>query len=316
MNPSPDSREVHQPVLLAEVLQRLDPRPGEVHVDCTLGGGGHGAAILSKLGSAGLLVGVDRDKEALEVARPRLERVGYPFRLAQGVYSRLGEFFQLFGLPPQGAVDGLLLDLGVSSLQLDRPERGFSFLREGPLDMRMAPGEGESAADFVERASSEELERALREYGEEPAAAKIARAIDRARRKEKIKTTGQLARIVERVLPRKGKRTHPATRTFQGIRIAINRELEHLRLLLRDLDRLVKPGGRVAVLSYHSLEDRIVKESFREGAREGLYELHLPNPLTPSEEEISKNPRARSARLRSVSRVGPRDQMSLLKRKG
>jgi 16S rRNA (cytosine1402-N4)-methyltransferase len=148
------------------------------------------------------------------------------------------------------------------------------------------------------------MESVLRDYGEEPASARIARAIDRARRKERIKTTGQLARIVEGVLPRKGKKTHPATRTFQGIRISINRELEHLRLLLRDLDRWVKPGGRVVVLSYHSLEDRMVKESFREGAREGLYRVHAPNPLRPGKEEVLRNPRARSARLRSVTRAG------------
>jgi 16S rRNA (cytosine1402-N4)-methyltransferase len=250
------------------------------------------------------LIGIDRDREALEIARPRLESAGFPFRLQQGVYSELREYFRLFGLPPQGAVDGLLLDLGVSSLQLDRPERGFSILHEGPLDMRMAPGEGESAAEFLERASAAEMESVLRDYGEEPASARIARAIDRARRKERIKTTGQLARIVEGVLPRKGKKTHPATRTFQGIRISINRELEHLRLLLRDLDRWVKPGGRVVVLSYHSLEDRMVKESFREGAREGLYRVHAPNPLRPGKEEVLRNPRARSARLRSVTRAG------------
>ena len=300
----PSAQREHQPVLLAEVLERLDPRPGEVHVDSTLGTGGHGAAILSRLGPTGLLIGIDRDKEALDVARSHLESTGLPFRLQRGLYSELKEYFRLFGLPPQGAVDGLLLDLGVSSLQLDRPERGFSFLNEGPLDMRMAPGEGESAAEFLERASLDEIEGALRNYGEEPASTRIARAIDRARKEEKIKTTGQLARIVEGVLPRKGKKTHPATRTFQGIRIAINRELEHLRLLLRDLDRWVKPGGRVVVLSYHSLEDRMVKESFREGAREGLYQVHMPNPLRPGKDEILRNPRARSARLRSVTRVG------------
>jgi 16S rRNA (cytosine1402-N4)-methyltransferase len=290
--------------MLEAVLERLAPAPGEVHVDATVGAGGHAAAILERLGPGGLLIGIDRDPEALEEARRRLAPIGHPFRLFHGAFSRLREFVQSAGLPPEGAMDGLLLDLGVSSMQLDRPSRGFSILRDGPLDMRMDPGEGESAAAFLERASVEDIERVLRELGEEPAARRIARAIDRARRKERIERTALLARIVESVVPRRGQRIHPATRTFQGIRIALNRELEHLRLVLRDLDRLVKPGGRVAVLSYHSLEDRIVKRSLGEKVREGIYRWVLPNPLRPGEEETAENPRARSARLRSVVRAG------------
>jgi 16S rRNA (cytosine1402-N4)-methyltransferase len=292
-------------VLLEATLERLAPAPGEVHVDATVGAGGHAARILEKLGPRGLLIGIDRDPEALAEARRALEATGGPFRLFHGAYTRIREFLQSLGLPPEGAMDGLLLDLGVSSMQLDRPERGFSILRDGPLDMRMDPGEGESAADFLEKVSMEELEEILRELGEEPAARRIARAVDRARRKERIETTGQLARIVEGISPRRGRRIHPATRTFQGIRIALNRELEHLRLVLRDLDRLVKPGGRVVVLGYHSLEDRMVKTSFGEKVREGIYRWVLPNPLLPGKEEIARNPRARSARLRSVVRVGP-----------
>lgn len=294
---------VHRPVLLAEALSRLDPRAGEVHVDGTLGGAGHAVEILKRVGPDGLLIGIDRDVEALEVARPRLEATGLPFRLFAGSYSEVLSFVQSLGLPREGAVDGLLLDLGVSSLQLDRPERGFSFLRSGPLDMRMAPGEGESAADFLRRVTVEDLERVLKDYGEEPQARRIARAIDAARRKERLETTAQLARIVEDVVPRQGRKTHPATRTFQGIRIAINRELEHLRYVLRDLDRWVRPGGRVVVLSYHSLEDRLVKESFRQGVRQGFFRWGLPNPARASEAEIEENPRSRSVRLRSVSRV-------------
>ena len=293
----------HWPVLVNEVIERLRPAPGETHVDGTLGTGGHAVEILRRLGPKGLLIGIDRDRDALEIARARLEAVGFPFRPYQGAYSDIAHFLQLTGLPREGAMDGLLLDLGVSSLQLDRPERGFSFMHSGPLDMRMAPGEGEPAMDFLERVSVEDLEMVLREYGEEPRAGRIARAIDKVRRKERIETTGQLARIVEGVLPRMGKKTHPATRTFQGIRIAINRELEHLRLLLRDLDRLVRPGGRVVVLSYHSLEDRIVKDSFREGVRQGFYRWGLPNPGRADHDEIAANPRSRSVRLRSVVRV-------------
>ena len=170
--------------------------------------------------------------------------------------------------------------------------------------MRMAPGEGTSAREFLRDVSVGELRRVLREYGEEPAFAKVARAIDRARAREELVTTGQLARVVESVLPRRGRRIHPATRTFQAIRIAINRELENLRLVLRDLDRLVRPGGRVVVLSYHSLEDRIVKTCFQEQVREGIWTWVLPNPLRPDPAEIAANPRARSAKLRSVVRSG------------
>ncbi|HVR76584.1 MAG TPA: 16S rRNA (cytosine(1402)-N(4))-methyltransferase RsmH [Planctomycetota bacterium] len=311
MSPSPDAEgaerfKEHRPVLLEEVLERLDPRPGEIHVDCTLGAGGHAAAVLSRLGEKGLLIGIDRDPEAIEAARPRLEAAGFPFRIIEGPYSRLQEYLRLVGLAPEGAVDGLLLDLGVSSLQLDRPERGFSFLRDGPLDMRMSPVEGDSARAFLANAPTPEIERVLRDYGEEPAAGRIARAIDRARKEEGIETTGRLARIIEGILPRQGKKTHPATRSFQGIRIAVNRELEHLRLVLRDLDRWVKPGGRVVVLSYHSLEDRMVKESFRERTREGIYRVVPPSPLRPGAKEIESNPRSRSARLRSVVREGKR----------
>ncbi|MBI4604720.1 MAG: 16S rRNA (cytosine(1402)-N(4))-methyltransferase RsmH [Planctomycetes bacterium] len=297
----------HTPVLLEEVIGRLAPRPGEVHLDATLGAGGHAAALLARLGPSGLLVGIDRDREAVELARTRLEAVAFPFRVFQGVYSQLAGFMKLSGLPQEGALDGALFDLGLSSLQLDRPERGFSFLRDGPLDMRMSRGEGPSAAEYLEGVSLEELERVLREYGEEPAASRIARAIDRARRKAKLETTGQLASIVEGLLPRRGKRTHPATRTFQAIRIAVNKELEHLRLALRDLDRRVKPGGRVVVLSYHSLEDRIVKETFRERARQGIWRVAVPDPLVPGPDETRRNPRSRSAKLRSVVRLGARE---------
>ncbi|HZN58465.1 MAG TPA: 16S rRNA (cytosine(1402)-N(4))-methyltransferase RsmH [Planctomycetota bacterium] len=294
--------EGHLPVLLDAVVRRLDPKAGEIHLDATVGLGGHAAAILQRVGPQGLLIGVDRDAEALDLARARLSAVGFPFQLARGEYSRLPEFLQQSGRNPEGALDGLLLDLGVSSLQLDSAQRGFSFLRDGPLDMRMSQGEGPSAFDFLQRASLEELERAIREFGEEPAARKVAKAIESARRQQPIETTGALAKIVEAVLPRRGQRTHPATRTFQGIRIAVNQELEHLRRLLRDLDRWIRPGGRVVVLSYHSLEDRMVKESFRERVAEGLYQWALPNPELASDEEVRANPRARSVRLRSVVR--------------
>jgi 16S rRNA (cytosine1402-N4)-methyltransferase len=253
--------------------------------------------ILERLGPRGLLIGIDRDAEALALARPRLAAVGHPFRLFHGAFSRCREFLREAGLEPGGAVDGLLLDLGVSSMQLDRPERGFSFLRDGPLDMRMGQEAGESALELLRRISVGDLERLLGELGEEPAARKVARAIDRARRDAPIA-------IVAGVLPRGGRRTHPATRTFQALRIAVNEELEHLRRLVRDLDRLVKPGGRVVVLSYHSLEDRIVKECLGERVRDRLFRWLLPNPVVPADAEVEQNPRSRSARLRAVVREG------------
>lgn len=293
----------HRPVLLREVLERLSPSPGETHLDATVGLGGHAVEILRRLGERGLLVGIDRDAEALEIARARLAAAGHPFILFRGVYSQYPEFLRIAGLPREEALDGVLFDLGVSALQLSRPERGFSLLRSGPLDMRMSPGEGAPARDFLARAPVEELERVIREFGEEPQAKRIARAIDRARRERPLETTEELARIVESVVPRRGRRLHPATRTFQGIRIYVNEELEHLRSALRDLDRAVKPGGRVAVLSYHSLEDRIVKESFRDGVRRGFFRWQRPNPCRASPGEVAANPGSRSARLRSVVRV-------------
>ena len=296
----------HQPVLLTEVLERLDPKPGEVHADCTTGPAGHASKILEHIGPEGFLIGIDRDRDSIELATARLAAIGSPFRLFCGVFTEIREFCKLSGFSPDGALDGVLFDLGVSSLQLDRPARGFSFLRDGPLDMRMSPDEGVSAAEFLRTVPVEELRRVLWEYGEESASGKVARAIDAARHNEELVTTGQLARVVENVLPRRGKKIHPATRTFQAIRIAINRELENLRLVLRNLDRVVKPGGRVVVLSYHSLEDRIVKTTLQSQVDEKIWSWLRPTPLRPSEGEVAANPRARSAKLRAVVRSGGR----------
>lgn len=292
--------------MLGQVLQCLNPAPGEVHADGTVGSGGHAAPILARLGGSGFLLGVDRDAEALRVAERRLSVVGHPYRLVRGLYSEIRQHLVSVGLRAEGALDGLLLDLGVSSMQLDRPERGFSFMKEGPLDMRMDSAQGESAAEYLRRVSPGELEEVLRELGEERSARRIAREIDRARRSGALETTTDLAELVERVLPRREpRRIHPATRTFQAIRIAVNRELDELRRVLRDLDRVLAPGGRVVVLSYHSLEDRIVKRWGESSVRDGLFKWVQKKALRPDKGEVETNPRARSARLRALVRSRP-----------
>ena len=249
-------------------------------------------------------MGLDRDPEALALAAKRLDGVGGAYRLLHGTFDRVGELLKELEISSDGAFDGLLLDLGVSSMQLDRAERGFSFRNDGPLDMRMDPGEEESAASWLAQAPVEEIARVIRRYGEEPQAGKIARAIDRGRRERPITTTTELSSLIEELVPRRGKKIHPATKTFQAIRIAVNRELDCLRDALEKLDRYMKPGGRVVVLSYHSLEDRLVKTVFRDRVREGLFISHPDGLQRPTQTEVQSNPRSRSARLRAVVRAG------------
>ena len=290
--------------MLEETLRCLAPRPGETMLDGTLGLGGHAAEILSRLSPGGELIGLDRDPEALALAAKRLDGVGGNYRLLHGTFDRVGELLKELEISSDGAFDGLLLDLGVSSMQLDRAERGFSFRNDGPLDMRMDPGEEESAASWLAQAPVEEIARVIRRYGEEPQAGKIARAIDRGRRERPITTTTELSSLIEELVPRRGKKIHPATKTFQAIRIAVNRELDCLRDALEKLDRYMKPGGRVVVLSYHSLEDRLVKTVFRDRVREGLFISHPDGLQRPTQTEVQSNPRSRSARLRAVVRAG------------
>ena len=294
----------HLPVMLEETLRCLAPRPGETMLDGTLGLGGHAAEILSRLSPGGELIGLDRDPEALTLAAKRLDGVGGNYRLLHGTFDRVGELLKELELSSDGAFDGLLLDLGVSSMQLDRAERGFSFRNDGPLDMRMDPGEKESAASWLAQVPVEELARVIRRYGEEPLAGKIARAIDRGRRERPITTTAELASLIEELVPRRGKKIHPATKTFQAIRIIVNRELDCLRDALEKLDRYMKPGGRVVVLSYHSLEDRLVKTVFRDRVREGFFISHPDGLQRPTQTEVQSNRRSRSARLRAVVRAG------------
>ena len=294
----------HLPVMLEETLRCLAPRPGETMLDGTLGLGGHAAEILSRLSPGGELIGLDRDPEALTLAAKRLDGVGGNYRLLHGTFDRVGELLKELEISSDGAFDGLLLDLGVSSMQLDRAERGFSFRNDGPLDMRMDPGEEESAASWLAQTPVEEIARVIRRYGEERQAGKIARAIDRGRRERPITTTAELSSLIEALVPRRGKKIHPATKTFQAIRIAVNRELDCLRDALEKLDRYMKPGGRVVVLSYHSLEDRIVKTVFRDRVREGFFISHPDGLQRPTQTEVQSNRRSRSARLRAVVRAG------------
>jgi 16S rRNA (cytosine1402-N4)-methyltransferase len=288
--------------LAAEALRFLRPESGGLFVDCTVGLGGHASAILA--GGATRLIGLDRDLTALERARATLAPWNERVELVHADYRSLPEVLDARNIP---VIDGVLADLGVSSMQLDDPGRGFSFQRDEPLDMRMDRSQGETAADLVARSSEEDLANAIFRYGEERASRRIARAIVDARRASPIGTTGALASIVRRVVPRRPHmRIDPATRTFQALRIWVNRELEGLdRFLEATLGRL-RAGGRLVVITFHSLEDRIVKHTFRAlASRDGSDVAVLTKkPVVPDEDEVRRNPRARSAKLRAAERTG------------
>ncbi len=297
------SREAvpHQPVLLEEALRWLAPRSGGRYVDCTVGAGGHAEALLEASAPDGELLGLDRDEAALRLATARLARFGARVTLRHAPFSEVGSVVRdVFGSP----VDGLLADVGVSSMQLDRPERGFSFLREGPLDMRMDTSSGPTALQLLQRTPEPEIARILRDYGEERRARRIARALKTAVRAGRLRTTVDLRREVLGVLgaPRPG-RIDPATRTFQALRIAVNDELGELRALLAALPEVLADGAVAVIISFHSLEDRLVKHAFREDRR---LEVLTRRPTTASEPEVRRNRRARSAKLRAVRRR-PRD---------
>lgn len=290
---------VHLPVLLKEVLENLNLRSGGQVLDATVGLGGHAEAILEAIGPTGRLIGLDRDREALALAERRLSQ----FRnQVQWVHGHFGELHQLLGELPTKALDAVLFDLGVSSLQLEKPERGFSFSREGSLDMRMDQGQDRTAAEVVNHAPERALRELLRDLGQERWAGRIARSIVRAR---PLQTTAQLAEVIHQAVPPAGRRgrINPATRSFQAIRIAVNRELELLPLGLEQALAWLKPGGRIAVLAYHSLEDRIVKIFFREQAKGARVRVLTRKPIRPSEEEVEANPRSRSACLRAAERL-------------
>lgn len=295
----------HVPVLVREVLATLEPRPGGAYLDCTVGGGGHAEAILEAAGPPSRVVGIDRDPEAITVARERLGRFGDRVRLVQGDFRELPRLISELRLE---GFDGVLFDLGISSLQLDDPSRGLRFSAEGPLDMRMDRESGGLAArELLHELSEMDLTRIIREYGEERWARQIARGIVNARRQGSLETTRDLAAVVARAIPRRfwPRRIHPATRTFQAVRIAVNQELTGLEEALEVATGHLNPGGRIAVISFHSLEDRVVKHLFRRLAAPGAVpgvRIITRRPVTPSPEERAQNPRARSAKLRGAER--------------
>lgn len=307
----------HIPVMVREVIASLRCRAGALYLDCTVGGGGHAEAILQNTAPDGLLVGIDTDGEAIEAAEKRLA----PFRgraiLVKGNFADMDAILTRMNIE---RADGILIDLGVSSHQLDTADRGFSFTHDAPLDMRMDRSRGRNAYDLIQSLPEAELERILREYGEERMARRIARSIVTKRDTTPVRTTAALAALVIQALPREAARQkiHPATRTFQAFRIAVNDELTGLHRAIADGMERLRPGGRLSVISFHSLEDRIVKNAFRRGEKGCLCPPDLPvcvcgrkptlkvvnrKPIVPGKEEISDNPRSRSAKLRTAERI-------------
>lgn len=296
----------HKPVLLGEICEGFRASELKVFIDGTLGAGGHAEALLAEHPEMELYLGVDQDPEALAIAKERLASFGKKVRFAHGNFDRMEEFLKREG---KKKADGILLDIGVSSMQLDQPEKGFSFLRDGPLDMRMDPSRDRTAADIVNQWSERELGELFRELGEEPRWRRAAKAIVEARRKEPLSSTGELARILKAELGSAGKK-HPATLVFQALRIAVNDELSALQRALTAALSLLNVGGRLAVISFHSLEDRIVKTCFQEigrgNKRQGIiphFQIVTKKPLVPSFKETRANPRSRSAKLRIVEKL-------------
>jgi 16S rRNA (cytosine1402-N4)-methyltransferase len=292
----------HVPVLLKEAIDFLAVQRGGTYLDATVGLGGHSCEIAKRLGAPGHLIGFDKDPAALERARARLGSAG----VSPAITLFHGSFAEVGDRVAPASLDGLLADLGVSSLQLEDAARGFSFQAEGPLDMRMNPMSGETAEQVVNHIDERELADVIYEFGEERRSRRIARAIVRSR---PIRTTRQLVEVISaaarpmKLGQYKHERIHPATRTFQALRIFVNHELDDLKALLEAAPRVLKPGGRLVVISFHSLEDRIVKDALRDGARQGWYRLLTKKPVTATEAEIDRNPRSRSAKMRAAERV-------------
>lgn len=305
----------HIPVLLNEVIDALEIKPDGIYMDGTVGGAGHSSAICSKLSSKGLLLAVDRDEAALAASRNRLKDAICKVNFIHANYSEVDAIFS-----DVKHVDGILLDLGVSSFQLDNPERGFSYMHDAPMDMRMNEDDSLTAYDVVNGYSQEELTRIIKEYGEEHWASRIAQFIASARKKDPVRSTEELVEIIKAAIPASARRTgpHPAKRTFQAIRIEVNGELRHLTDAVTRLPDFLNPGGRIAVITFHSLEDRIVKEVFNKRLNPCICPPEFPvcvcgrvtdikkiskKPITPSRDELEINPRARSAKLRVIEKL-------------
>ena len=306
----------HVPVLYDEVMELLEIKPDGIYVDGTVGGGGHSSGICARLSEAGMLIAVDRDAAALEAAQKRLAEYSCRKVFLHANYSETEWIAEAAG----GKADGILLDLGVSSFQLDNADRGFSYMQDAPMDMRMNEDDSLTAYDVVNTYSEKELARIIREYGEEKWASRIAQFIVRARNEEPVRTTGELTEIIKAAIPARARRTgpHPAKRTFQAIRIEVNDELGHLRTAAERLPDLLAGGGRIAIITFHSLEDRIVKTEFDRRLNPCTCPKELPvcvcgrkadvrkvtrKPVTPSEAETEANPRARSAKLRVLEKL-------------
>ena len=288
---------MHQPVLLKEVIEYLAPKPGEIVIDGTIGLGGHSELFLQKILPRGRLIGIDLDCQSLAQAQKRLltgEQIG-SLDLFCDNFANIGDIIGKLGLK---GVNVILLDLGISSYQLDTPERGFSFMNDAQLDMRMSPDNPFSASIVVNDYPEDELIRIFRSYGEERFAKRIAQRIVKYRGREQITTTGQLVAIIKKAAPTGWQRIHPATRVFQALRIEVNKELDNLERFLAGFPQWLRPGGRVGIISFHSLEDRLVKRSFRKYKEEEVLEVVTKKPVIPTAEEEQQNPRSRSAKFR------------------
>jgi 16S rRNA (cytosine1402-N4)-methyltransferase len=290
-------QKIHTPVMLGEVLSYLNLSPGKTIVDATVGTGGHAEEILKRISPGGRLIGIDRDRESLNIAQDRLSKFGSAFVLRQGNFMDIDSILKELKVKK---VDGALFDLGISSFQLGDPERGFSFKQEGPLDMRMDRESYISAYDLLNNLNEEEISALLWNFGQERWHNRIARLLVRERERHPVSTTAELSSIVVRATPYKYRhyRIHPATRTFQAVRIAVNRELETLEIALRKTVEFLDKAARICVISFHSLEDRIAKVSFKELASEGLIKIVTRKPLTPGLAETRDNPSSRSSKLR------------------
>ncbi len=303
---SDDSHPPHKPVMLNEVISFIKPGRGDIIVDATIGAGGHSCEILKMIEPDGLLIGIDKDAEILKIAGRYLSKISESYKLYQADYVDLDYILNKLEI---SKVQGILLDLGVSSLQLDSVERGFSFIKEGPLDMRMDRSQGKTAEDLLKRLSQKEMADIFWRYGEEGRSRRIAKAIMQERKRgAEIKTTTQLAEIVEKALytPKKyqkKRRIHPATRVFQALRIAVNDELKSLEYFLNNVYEFLASGSRIVVISFHSLEDRLAKNAFRKGQDASSLEILTKKPLIPFDSEIRENVRARSAKLRAAERT-------------